>query len=107
MFAIVNHDADAGALVVGIEIVQVDQSDGSVRFNQFHHETELFRRVNVQMGVLDVFFQHVHGKRSQRVAHFPHVHVVFPLVEVFQIFGFQSPETNDIIIDHSRAFYCL
>ena len=83
VLAVVNHDADAGPLVVGVEVVEVDEADGLAGLDELDDEAELLGGVDVEVGVLEVFLEGVDGEVGERVADFPEVHVVFPLVEVF------------------------
>ena len=57
VFHIVNHDSQAGPLVIRVEIVQVDQSDGLLGIDTCNHQPQLLAGINVYMGIFNVFFQ--------------------------------------------------
>ena len=107
VFHIVNHDSQAGPLVIRVEIVQVDQSDGLLGIDTCNHQPQLLAGINVYMGIFNVFFQCEMREWGQGVTDIPKVHIVFPLVEVLQIFGFECPDQNVFILHHKfcHLFY--
>ena len=68
---------------------------------------ELLAGINVYMGIFNVFFQCEMREWGQGVTDIPKVHIVFPLVEVLQIFGFECPDQNVFILHHKfcHLFY--
>ena len=99
----VDQDADAGPGIIGVEIEQIDRTDGASVGLRFDDQSQLAGFVDVATLVFDKALEHIFGKRRNGVAHPPNIRIIFPLIENVDIFGFQARSLTRSLCNRSMG----
>lgn len=95
---LVDKDAQAGAAINGIIIVDVDAADGLPIFSQVNHQAELLLGRNVIVAQQKLLNLEA-GVGDMRPAHPPDVAVVLPPIDAFGILRLGIAQRYRIVID--------